>query len=77
MDDGDPTQDLCHLAHQLRVRVDRGWHVAPLEHRVNQAGELQGVGGEDCPPVTLDHPWVVGQVPQAVGVNDYRNVLKC
>ena len=75
VDDRDPAKDLGHLAHQLRVRVDRGWDVSPLEDRVNQAGELEGVGGEDGPAVTLDDPWVVGQVPEAVGVNHYWNVL--
>ena len=60
----------------MRVRVDRWRDVAPLEHGVNETGELQGIGCEDGTAVTLDHAGVVGQVPKPVRVDHDRNVLE-
>ena len=74
MNDGDAPQGLGHLADHGRVWVVVGLHVAPLEHARHQAGELHGVGGQDGLVIALDDARAVDQVPQAVGVDDQRQI---
>ena len=74
VDDCDAPEGLCDLRDGHGVGVDRGGHVAPLQNGVDKTGELHGIGSEDGLFVPPNHVWVVGQVPEAVGVDDDGDV---
>ena len=74
--DRDAAEGLGNLAYQLRIWVDRGGYVTPLENRMNKSGEFQSVWSEHRSSVTLDDSGIVCQVPKAVGVYHDWNVLE-
>ena len=71
---GDATQGPRHFVHGLWIGVTLGLHVRPLEDGLAEAAELHGVGSEDGLRVAADQARRVDQVPEAVGVDDQRDV---
>ena len=74
MHDGDAAQGDGHFVHELGVGVAVGLHVRPLEDGLAEAAELHGVGSEDGLGVSVDQARGVDQVPEAVGVDNQRQV---